>query len=36
MLVIIAIGVPLVSAYTFFVYKTFWGKEKLMKIVIDS
>lgn len=29
MLVIVAIGVPLVSAYTFFVYKTFWGKVKI-------
>lgn len=29
MLIIVAIGVPLVSAYTFFVYKTFWGKVKI-------
>lgn len=29
MLIITAIGIPLVAAYTFFVYKTFWGKVKL-------
>ncbi|MEZ4956880.1 MAG: cytochrome d ubiquinol oxidase subunit II [Saprospiraceae bacterium] len=29
MLTIAAIGVPLVAFYTFFVYKTFWGKVKL-------
>ena len=29
MLVITAIGTPLVAAYTYFVYKTFWGKVKL-------
>ena len=31
MLIITAIGGPLVAAYTFFVYKTFWGKVKLEK-----
>lgn len=29
MLTIVAIGAPLVLGYTFFVYKTFWGKVKL-------
>ena len=29
MLTITAIGTPLVAFYTFFVYKTFWGKVKL-------
>ena len=29
MLAIVAIGGPLVLAYTIFVYKTFWGKVKL-------
>ncbi len=29
MLIIAAIGAPLVAAYTFFVYKTFWGKVEL-------
>ena len=29
MLTFAAIGVPLVATYTFFVYKTFWGKVKL-------
>lgn len=29
MLTIAAIGVPLVAGYTFFVYKTFWGKVRL-------
>jgi cytochrome d ubiquinol oxidase subunit II len=31
MLIIAAIGVPLVLLYTFFVYKTFWGK-----VIIDE
>ena len=31
MLIITAIGAPLVASYTFFVYKTFWGKVKLEK-----
>ena len=29
MLRLAAIGIPLVAAYTFFVYRTFWGKVKL-------
>lgn len=29
MMLIVAIGAPLVLGYTFFVYKTFWGKVKL-------
>ena len=29
MLTITAIGIPLVVAYTIFVYRTFWGKVKL-------
>lgn len=29
MLTMVAIGFPLVAFYTFFVYKTFWGKVKL-------
>ncbi|NVO18542.1 MAG: cytochrome d ubiquinol oxidase subunit II [Bacteroidetes bacterium] len=29
MLVFVAIGAPLVGLYTFFVYRTFWGKVKL-------
>lgn len=29
MLTIVAIGAPLVAGYTFFVYKTFWGKVKI-------
>ena len=29
MLTFVAIGVPLISAYTFFVYRAFWGKVKL-------
>lgn len=29
MLIIVAIGAPLVLGYTFFVYKTFWGKVQL-------
>ena len=29
MLTITAIGIPLVIAYTIFVYRTFWGKVQL-------
>ncbi|HMM11179.1 MAG TPA: cytochrome d ubiquinol oxidase subunit II [Bacteroidales bacterium] len=28
MLLMTIIGIPFVAAYTFFVYKTFWGKVK--------
>lgn len=29
MLIIAAIGTPMVLAYTIFVYRTFWGKVKI-------
>jgi cytochrome d ubiquinol oxidase subunit II len=29
MLLMTVIGIPLVAIYTFFVYKTFWGKVKM-------
>ena len=29
MLIMAAIGIPLIATYTYFVYKTFWGKVEL-------
>jgi cytochrome d ubiquinol oxidase subunit II len=29
MLTMAAIGVPLIAGYTYFVYKTFWGKVEI-------